>query len=103
MQTDTYTKSVLTVIAVCLCLLTIQQIGLIPTANASGSRVLPLGNISLLPVDVDGEVKVRLMNNSKVDVNITGIRTYDELSINLDEIGGYSVGSGDPIRVKVEE
>ena len=36
---DRYTKAVLTVIAVCLCLITVQMINIIPAAQASGDEV----------------------------------------------------------------
>ena len=36
---DRYTKAVLTVIAVCLCLLTVQNLNIVPTAQASGTQI----------------------------------------------------------------
>ena len=35
-MTDRYTKAVLTVIAVCLCLITAQNFNIVPSAEASG-------------------------------------------------------------------
>jgi hypothetical protein len=36
---DKYTKAVLTVIAVCLCLITVQNLNIVPTAQASGTDI----------------------------------------------------------------
>ena len=36
---DKYTKTVLTVIAVCLCLITAQNFNIVPSAEASGHTV----------------------------------------------------------------
>ena len=36
---DKYTKAVLTVIAVCLCLITVQMINIIPAAQASNDKI----------------------------------------------------------------
>ena len=36
---DRYTKAVLTVIAVCLCLITAQNFNIVPSAEASGNEI----------------------------------------------------------------
>ena len=36
---DKYTKAVLTVIAVCLCLITVQMINIIPAAQAANDKI----------------------------------------------------------------
>ena len=36
---DRYTKTVLTVIAVCLCLITAQNFNIVPSAEASGNDI----------------------------------------------------------------
>ena len=36
---DRYTKAVLTVIAVCLCLITVQMINIIPAAQAADDKI----------------------------------------------------------------
>ena len=38
-MTDRYTKAVLTVIAVCLCLVTVQMINIIPAAQAADDKI----------------------------------------------------------------
>jgi hypothetical protein len=45
---DRYTKAVLTVIAVCLCLITAQNINIVPSAEASGHDVQKVAICSYL-------------------------------------------------------
>jgi len=105
MKVDVYTKSVLTVIAVCLIVLTLHQIDLVPKAHAAGPYnmyELPEGNFGWVPLNEDGSITVRLNASDKIDVNIVGVNTNDELDVNIDEIGGGWVSHGGPIKVEVE-
>ncbi|MDR7212529.1 hypothetical protein [Flavobacterium piscis] len=96
MKTDLYTKIVLTVIAVCLSILTLQNIDIIPKTYAAepnkNGNILAAKNYGLVPLNSDGTI----------DVNITRITTTDELDVNIDEIGGGSVSSGGPIPVNIK-
>ncbi|MFQ5446227.1 MAG: hypothetical protein ACE5FF_04775 [Saprospiraceae bacterium] len=105
MKVDVYTKSVLTVIAVCLIVLTLHQIDLVHKAYAAGPYnmyELPGGDFGLVPLNEDGSITVRLNTSDKIDVNIVGVNTNDELDVNIDEIGGGWVSHGGPIKVEVE-
>lgn len=105
MKTDNYTKIVLTFIAVCLLILTLDKVDLIPKAFASAPVDLheyTSANYGLLPLNEDGSVSVKLSGPEEVDINIVGINTSDELDINIDEIGGGYLSSGGPIRIKSE-
>jgi hypothetical protein len=97
MKTDLYTKTVLTIIAVCLSVLTLQSIDIIPKSYASGNEKTSITtapkNYGLVPVNDDGTI----------DVNITRISTYDELDVNIDEIGNASLSSGGPIPVTIKQ
>ncbi|WP_024770633.1 hypothetical protein [Aquimarina macrocephali] len=112
MKTDTYTKSIITIIAICLVIIVIRDIDIIPKAYANN---VPPTNYGLLPINDDGSITVRLSNTDEIDVNIKNIDTYDklkidlstistqdELDINIDEIGGSYVSSGGPIKVKLQ-
>ncbi|WP_106791421.1 hypothetical protein [Aquimarina sp. Aq78] len=112
MKTDTYTKSIITIIAICLVIIVIRDIDIIPKAHANN---VPTTNYGLLPINDDGSITVRLSNTDEIDVNIKNIDTYDklkidlnsistqdELDINIDEIGGSYVSSGGPIKVKLQ-
>lgn len=96
MKTDLYTKIVLTVIAVCLTILTLQNINIIPKTYAAESNknknVFPSKTYGLVPLNSDGTI----------DVNITRITTNDELDVNIDEIGGGYISNGGPIPVNIK-
>ena len=106
MKADTFTKIVLTVIALNLSILTISNLDLIPKAYA----IEPTNNLKpsagldygLVPLNEDGTISVRLSNSDEIDVNIIGIDTYDELDVNIDEIGGKYLSYGSAISVKIE-
>ncbi|MEM7035597.1 MAG: hypothetical protein AAF570_01385 [Bacteroidota bacterium] len=129
MKVDLYTKSVLTVIAACLVFLVVRNVSITPAAYADATE-LPRGHASI-PVNDDGsinvvvksfapnemmdvnikdistydELKVNVTSvdtRDEVQVNIRGVETSDELAVNIDEVGGSSVSSGGPIRVKSE-
>lgn len=112
MKTDTYTKFIITVIAICLVIIIIRDTDMISKAYANTPS---LTNYGLIPINDDGSINVKLVNSNEIDVNIKNIDTYDELKVNLtsvdtrdeldiniDEIGGSYVSSGGPIKVKVQ-
>ncbi|MGQ3088974.1 hypothetical protein, partial [Flavobacterium sp.] len=74
MTTDKYTKTVLTVIAACLTVLTLQSVDIIPKTYANDSilklpSVDPNKNYGLVPLNKDGsiDVNVRSAEELKVD------------------------------------
>ncbi len=123
MKTDLYTKSVLTLIAICLTLLTLQQFHWIPTAYASNIETETIletnASYRMIPIDALNTIDVRIVDISTYDelnvnlksvdtydelkVNIKSIDTQDELDVNIDEIGGNWVSSGGPIPVRVQQ
>jgi hypothetical protein len=98
--TDRYTRVMLTLIAACLCILTLQQVSIFPQLQASESSTI--SNYALVPVNEDGSITVRLSAGEELDVNITDISTSDELNVNIDEIGGGWVSHGGPISVTID-
>lgn len=107
MKTDFYTKTVLTIIALCLAILTLQNVDIIPKAHASEPNnnlgIIETKKYGLVPLNEDGSIDVNIKSfASEMDVNISSIDTKDELDINIDEIGGGYVSYGGPISVKVE-
>ncbi|WP_298317818.1 hypothetical protein [uncultured Aquimarina sp.] len=113
MRTDSYTKAILTIIAVCLSIIVLKDINIIPKAYANGTGTS--SNYGIVPINDDGTIMVKLDTSDQIDVNIKGINTYDklkvdinkvstsdELNINIDEIGGNYVSSGGPIKVKIQ-
>lgn len=82
MNTDKYTKTILTVIALALCTIVVQNFKFINNANANNSKIL---------LD-DMNVNIKSIGGSSV---------YGELPINLKAIGGSSFyGSVLPINIK---
>lgn len=96
MKADFYTKSVLTIIAVCLLVLVFRDLELIPKANASNSY----RGYGLVPLNEDGSITVKLSNMETIDVNISRISTMDELDVNIDEVGGRSVMGSIPVNTE---
>ena len=94
MKAMNYTNLILTFIAGCLFMLVLQQLHLFPEVHAGRYEVNPYRDI--LPVDENGNLKVSLSNLEEIDVNISGISTFDELDVNIKEL------EDGPIRVEVE-
>jgi len=68
MKPDTYTKSVLTVIALCLLFIVSKQVDLVPKAYGNGEV-----NFATVPLNEDGSMNVRVLSLSEdadMDVNI---------------------------------
>lgn len=107
MKLDLYTKSILTVIAICLSINVLKDFEIIPKAYANEPlktqpNLLPNKNYGLIPVNADGTIDVNIKSSSEMDVNISNISTSDELDVNIDEIGGGFVSYGGPIKVDVD-
>jgi len=120
MKSDLYTKTVLTIIAICLSINVITGLELIPSAYASETIVSPMvtSEYKLVPINESGTMDVRIVDintSDELNVNLKNIDTYDELKVNLksidtddeldiniDEIGGLWVHSGGPIPVQIK-
>ena len=67
-----YLNGVLTVIAVCLVLLTLSVIGVIPKATAStGARY------ATIPLNADGSINVKIDPQTIMNVNLVQLRGYE--------------------------
>ncbi|WP_025741159.1 hypothetical protein [Aquimarina pacifica] len=112
MKTDNYTKFITTIIAICLVIQVIKDFNPIAKTYANNSSKASYG---IIPINADGSINVRINNTDEINVNIKNIDTYDklkidlatistsdELPVNIDEIGGSSVSSGGPIKVKIQ-
>ena len=118
MKTDKYTKTILTIIAICLTINVIKDFEIIPSAYANepekiseiptGYKVVHMNevmDVRLVDINTYDELNVNLKGvdtYDEVKVNIKKIETTDELDVNLDEIGGGWVSNGGPIPVKVQ-
>ncbi|MEQ8531961.1 MAG: hypothetical protein RIB86_08915 [Imperialibacter sp.] len=104
-KVDNYTKFMLTVIAICLTVLTLEQVDLFPKAYAGESTspaMISGTKYGLVPLNEDGSITVKISASDELDVNIVGIDTSDELDVNNDELGGSHVSSGGPRPVQIK-
>lgn len=81
MTTDKYTKTVLTVIAVCLTVITLQSIDIIPKTYA-GEGMPKLNSIDantnygLVPLNEDGSINVNIKSSEDIKVDLVKIDGY---------------------------
>ena len=103
MKIDTFTKFVLTVIAINLTILTVKNLDLIPKAYANEPtnkvELIPNNNYGLVPLNEDGSI----------DVNIKSFSTSSVMDVNIEEVGGYNTYGelevkikGQPIEVEID-
>ncbi|WP_026450158.1 hypothetical protein [Aequorivita capsosiphonis] len=118
MKTDKYTKTVLTIIAICLSINVAKDFNFIPSAFANETEKTPQIPDGHIIVPENQVMDVRLVNintSDKLNVNLKGVDTYDELkvnvtkietkdllNVNLHSLGGSWVSSGGPLPVKLE-
>lgn len=99
MKTDFYTKAVLTVIAVALVALVIQNTKLVHEAKADKTNFNKFAHI---PINDDGSINVRLPLD-QMDVNVKSIggsSVYGAIPVNMKEMGGYGIYGALPVNVK---
>lgn len=115
MKTDLYTKTILTIIALCLVVNIIKEVDLVPSAYASEPTENPIPinigtesnvmDVRIVDINTYDELNVNLngvSTSEEVKVNLKRIETTDELDVNLDEIGGGWVNHNGPIPVKMQ-
>jgi len=103
-KSDSYTRGMLTIIALCLTILTLGQLKVIPGVSTNFNQQPQNSSYGLVPLNEDGSVTVKLSSGDRLDVSLVDINTYDELRVdihgvstsdelpvNIDEIGGSSV------------
>ncbi|MEZ4858209.1 MAG: hypothetical protein R2781_05305 [Flavobacteriaceae bacterium] len=121
MKTDFYTKTVLTIIALCLTINVVKEFNFFPSAyatenpsetiNKTDYRLVPVSDmetidVRIVDINTYDELNVNVKSIDTYDemkVNIKNIDTSDELDVNIDEIGGSWVGSGSPIPVTIKQ
>ena len=103
MKTDQFTKIVLTIIALNLSFISFKNYDIVPKAyaNSTINEVATGKNYGLVPINEDGSINVKFNATDEINVNITGINTFDELDVNIEEISGRSI-FGNCIPVKFE-
>ena len=94
MKLDLYTKSVLTVIAICLTINVVKDFDIIPKAYAGETKtnvenklnLSPNKNYGLIPVNADGSIDVNIKSSETMDVSIKDIDTYDNLGVEIEYV-----------------
>ena len=99
MKPDFYTETVLTVIAIALITLVIQNMTIVNEAKADKTN---FNKFASVPVNNDGSINVKLISD-QMDVNVKSIggsSVYGTLPMNLKEIGGSSFYGSLPVNFK---
>jgi len=99
MKPDFYTKTVLTIIAVALVILVIENTTMVNQAKADKAN---FNKFATVPINDDGSINVKL-SSDEMDVNVKSIggsSVYGALPINLKEISGSSFNGALPINFK---
>ena len=87
MKSIKYLNGVLTVIAICLVLITLAISGLLPKSFASDKPTLNEKKYISVPLNADGSINVKVIN-STMDVNIEevgGHRTHGTVPVKIEE------------------
>lgn len=85
MKQLTYLNGILTIIAVCLILITLAVTDLLPKANAAQGTGAGDKKYLSIPVNADGSINVKFAG--------------DVLDVNIKEVGGYSTYGTVPVKV----
>ena len=99
MKPDFYTKIILTVIAVALVVLVIQNSSIVNEAKADK---INFNKFATVPVNNDGSINVKMVSE-QLDVNVKSIggsSIYGALPVNLKELGGNSFHGALPVNFK---
>ena len=94
MKTDLYTKTMLTVIAICLTILVLRETDFMPSAFAtqsSSSDKIQGSSYAWIPVNEDGSINVKIISDG------------EPMDVNIEEIGGRWIRGGStwlPVKVK---
>lgn len=98
MKTDLYTKSVLSVIAIALLILVLQNSKMVNEAKAEKTN---FNSFASVPVNEDGSINVKLVEEMDVNIrSIGGNSIYGSLPVNLKEISGSSFYGSLPVNIK---
>ena len=114
MKIDKLTKVLLTVVAINLSYQTLKDVRFGTPSYASDQTYdIPDIQYGLVPLNADGSITVTLSDYDRMDVNIVdistsdllnvnlkNINTSDELNVNIEEVDGYGVYGGIPVKIK---
>ncbi|HAV55136.1 MAG TPA: hypothetical protein DCX41_09460 [Aequorivita sp.] len=109
MKTDMYTKTILTIIAVCLTINVVKDFELFPSVYASENiepkPINQVMDVRLVDINTSDELNVNLKSvdtYDEVKVNVKKLETSDVLDVNIKEVGGSWITSGSSIPVQLK-
>ena len=75
MKTDNFIKVILTIIAINLTILSLTTLDIIPKANAKDATPQKVNgsNYGLVPINSDGSINIKLIQDRVIDVRLRGI------------------------------
>lgn len=81
MKTGIYTKVILTIIAINLTILSLKTLDIIPKANAKDAATKNVNgrNYGLVPINSDGSINIKLIQDRVIDVRLRGIDEASDL------------------------
>jgi biopolymer transport protein ExbD len=91
-----YLNAVLTVIAICLILITSAVLGLFPTATAKEQN----RNYATVPVNADGTISVKVVTGEPINVNLKEIGGREANSTMDVNVKYWGVSGSIPVRIK---
>jgi hypothetical protein len=102
MQTDLYSKTILTIIAICLVIIVVKQVDIIPNAHAENSaNIVYDPNYRLIKTNADGTIDVNIKSaSSSIDVNLVKVKTYDPVDVNIKKVAGNTCYDAIPVKNK---
>ena len=86
MKSIKYLNGVLTVIAICLVLITLTISGLLPKSFASDKPTLNEKKYISVPLNADGSINVKVINST--------------MDVNIEEVGGHNTFGTVPVKIK---
>ena len=92
MDSRLYTNVMLTVNAFTFVIMTFRDMSVF-----TGLKASKINYASPLPLNEDGSLNVRLSDLEEIDVNISGISTFEELDVKIKDV------EGGPLRVELED
>ncbi len=93
-----YLHAVLTIIAVCLIMITFAVTGIIPSANAEDKNPRTVS----VPLNPDGSINVKFAPGTISDVNIKevgGNSNYGKIDVNVAAVDGSSFSGSLPVKI----
>ena len=100
MKTDRYTKTVLTIIAICLTIIVLKQVDIIPSAYAGTPTANLKNNMNygLVPLNADGIIDVNIVSSE-----IDALRDAGPMKVIINSFESNALRDAGPLKVIIKE